>query len=221
MDHSKIESVQKAFSHIGIAQLHDVAEKYLLNLSEELAITHRSGSPRFCGPVFPVKTDAGALPILQALAQIPPGNVLLIYDALKESFGLIGDIIMSGAIQRKVAGVIVRGAIRDCEELMEMGISVYSTSVSAAKLPYRNIAADEVPASIRLRAGVLAPGDWIFSDRDGVVALPVKKVRPALVAAQIVRVQEGALRDRLNRGQPFAEVMGLDERLRLSATGPC
>jgi 4-hydroxy-4-methyl-2-oxoglutarate aldolase len=112
---------------------------------------------------------------LQILDEAPAGSVLVyvLEDGL-ETAGM-GNLMATTAKVRGLAGAVIDGAVRDIEEIEEIGFPVFSRSISPATSVGRYVSvAKQVPVQcggVRVR-----PGDWIVGDRTGVVVVPVEKL---------------------------------------------
>ena len=67
-----------------------------------------------------------------ALAVIPENVVLVIDVGGFENRALWGGILNTVAMRRKVAGVVIDGAVRDSDELREHGLPVFAAATSSA-----------------------------------------------------------------------------------------
>ena len=88
-----------------------------------------------------------------------------------ESIG--GDIKFLRLFQKKIAGLVTDGSVRDSESLKEYNFSVYAYSYTSKQgpgimLPYH------VNQPINCGGVLVRPDDYIIGDNDGVVVLPEK-----------------------------------------------
>ena len=125
-----------------------------------------------------LKTDKTEYPnyALQILDEAPAGSVLVyvLEDGL-ETAG-IGNLMATTAKVRGLSGAVIDGGARDIEEIEAIQFPVFSRSVTPATSVGRYVSvAKQVPVTC---GGVLVrPGDYIVGDRDGVVVVPVEKIR--------------------------------------------
>lgn len=144
-----------------------------------------TGAP-MAGTALTVNTAPGDnLFIHRALDLVKPGDVIVVNGGGDETRALVGEIIAAIAEQRGAAGIVVDGAIRDSSVLMSSGFPVFARAVNH-RGPYKNgPGAINVPVSIG--GMIVAPGDVVVGDADGVVAF-APAIAPALLDA--VRAQE-------------------------------
>jgi 4-hydroxy-4-methyl-2-oxoglutarate aldolase len=130
-----------------------------------------------------LKNDPRTYPnaALQVLDEAPAGSVLVyVLDDGLEIAGL-GNLMATTAKVRGLAGVVIDGGVRDVDEVEEIGLPVWSRSVTPATSVGRYVSvAKQVPVTC---AGVpVSPGDYLVADWTGVVVVPQDKV------AEVVRL---------------------------------
>jgi regulator of RNase E activity RraA len=112
---------------------------------------------------------------LQVLDEASAGSVLVyvLEDGL-EIAGL-GNLMATAAKTRGLGGVVIDGGVRDVDEVEEIGLPVWSRSITPATSVGRLVSVSkQQPVSC---AGVtVRPGDWIVADWTGVVAVPQEKI---------------------------------------------
>ena len=122
---------------------------------------------RFAGPVSTIACHADNSLVAEAVAE--PGNsrVLLVdgQGALHRS--LLGDRLAQLASDNGWAGVVVIGAIRDVEVIDEIDIGVQALGVCPVKTDKQGVGDRDIP--LMLREVPVAPGDWLYADRNGVL----------------------------------------------------
>lgn len=205
MSFASVVGIQAAFERLGIAQIHDAAGKYCSVIN---SFAGRTRVTKFCGPVYPVWTPGDGLPVLQAIAKAAPGSIVLAFNESSEPCGLIGDILVTSAIQRGLAGMVVRGGVRDIDQIFDMGLPVYSTAVSCVKGELGSPKL-QMPEPVAIDGATIAPNDWLFADGDGMIVVEGTKVRAAVIAGKMLTTTEEKVRQRLRAGVPFTDVVGL------------
>lgn len=91
------------------------------------AIHHVAGKASFYGTVLPILTWKGDnLTIHRALNDAKPGDVLVINGNSETNRADFGDLLGEVCLTRKVAAVVIDGAVRDVEELTAMWLRTYS-----------------------------------------------------------------------------------------------
>ncbi|OGA95995.1 MAG: methyltransferase [Burkholderiales bacterium RIFCSPHIGHO2_12_FULL_61_11] len=151
-----------------------------------------SPSMRLAGPAFTVEVRPGDnLMIHAAMAMARPGDVLVIDGKGDTTCALMGSIMLNACKKLGLAGVVIDGAVRDTEELRELGFPVYSVGANP------NGPTKFIPGRINwpISCGDVAirPGDLIVGDADGVVAVEREK------AASLTDLAAGKVADEKKR----------------------
>jgi 4-hydroxy-4-methyl-2-oxoglutarate aldolase len=116
-----------------------------------------------------------------------------------------GELLTTAASLRGSAGCLTDGLVRDVRRIREMRFPVFAGGIGPLDTRGRaEMAAMDVPVAV---AGVrIEPGDLIFGDVDGVVAVP-KAVAPKVVARALEKVAaEDKTRDALLAGETLRQV---------------
>ncbi|RDE07677.1 RraA family protein [Pelagibacterium lacus] len=160
---------------------------------------HASGI--LAGTAYTVRTRPGDnLMIHKALNMAAPGDVLVIDGGGDLSNALLGEMMLSYAEYRGLAGVVVNGSVRDVAHIRAHAFPVYAAGVTH-RGPYKD-GPGEVNVPVAIDGMVINPGDAIIGDDDGVVCVPydmVAKVLPAAEekqraeVAQLARIKDGTV----------------------------
>ena len=116
-----------------------------------------------------------------------------------------GELLTTTARVRGAAGCLTDGLVRDVRRIRETGFPVFAGGIGPLDSKGRaEMAAMDVPVEV---AGVrIEPGDLIFGDVDGCVAIP-KAVAPRVVARALEKVTaEDRTRDALLAGESLRAV---------------
>lgn len=141
------------------------------------------------GPAFTVWTRPGDnLYIHKAMDEAKPGDVIVVNGGGDESRALIGDIMGRRAKRLGIAGFVIDGAVRDADALAECGLPVFARAVTPAG-PYK-FGPGRIQQPVAISGVVVAPGDIIVGDADGVVVVRADEARAVLVAAEQIEANE-------------------------------
>ena len=141
---------------------------------------HASG--RLAGPALTVKTRPGDnLMIHKAIDMAQPGDVIVVDGGGDLTSALIGELMISQALQRRVAGFVINGAIRDLDFIHAGAMPVYAAGVTH-RGPYKD-GPGEINVPIALDGMVVQSGDLILGDADGVLCVPYDDLEAVLAAA--------------------------------------
>ena len=104
------------------------------------------------------------------LAAPSVGEVLVVDGGGSLRTALMGDMIASSALKNGWAGVIVYGAIRDSAQIQAMDFHVKSLGTNPRKSAKRGDG--ECDAPIEFGGIRFVPGEYLYSDEDGIVVVP-------------------------------------------------
>ena len=91
---------------------------------------------------------------------------------------------------RGVAGILVDGAVRDLDELVAMGLPIWTRFVRAQGATKGEVGELDVPVVIG--GAEIRPGDLVVMDCDGAMALPRERVGEVLPLARRAGRARGA-----------------------------
>ncbi|WOH63768.1 RraA family protein [Bradyrhizobium sp. BWA-3-5] len=150
---------------------------------------HRSG--RMVGTAFTVRTRPGDnLAIHRALELIGPGDVIVVDGGGDETRALVGEIMKNIAEKRGAAGYVIDGAIRDVVAFAGADFPCFARAV-IHRGPYKS-GPGTINVPVSIGGSVIAPGDIVVGDEDGVVSFPAA-IADSLIKAvqtQIAREDE-------------------------------
>jgi 4-hydroxy-4-methyl-2-oxoglutarate aldolase len=131
------------------------------------------------------------------------GDVLVVVPTVPSGCAMIGDLLATSLAARGIAGVVVDAGVRDVAALRGMGFPAWSSVVSAAGATKAKPGSVNVPVTID--GVVIAPGDVIVADDDGVVVVRSADAETTLDATRRRVVAEDEKRELFAKG-----VLGLD-----------
>ncbi|MGY6273366.1 RraA family protein [Achromobacter denitrificans] len=168
---------------------------------------------RIAGPAVTAYCDPGDnLMVQKALRLAQAGQVLVLSNGGGHQGALFGEMMGVYARQRKLAGIVVHGPIRDVDALRELRLPIWSTSVSPSHPERRGPGAVNVPMSC---AGItVQPGDIIVADGDGVMAIAPGAFARVVEAARQRVAKEALIIAALERGEHLYDLSGADQALR-------
>ena len=151
------------FRSIPVANVSDTMSRMSAG-GARLRPMHASGT--MAGPALTVKTRPGDnLMIHKAIDLAIPGDVIVIDGGGDLTNSLMGEIMLSLAIKKGIAGFVIDGAIRDADAFVNRNLPVYAAGVSH-RGPYKD-GPGEINAPIALDGMVVEPGDLMLGDSDG------------------------------------------------------
>jgi regulator of RNase E activity RraA len=140
------------------------------------------GSAMMCGPAITVRARPGDnLMFHKAMSMAQPGDVMVVDGGGDLSQAITGGLMRTTAMVRKLGGFVIDGAIRDTAEFAEGGLPCFARGVNH-RGPSKE-GPGEINIPIACAGMMVAPGDLILGDGDGVIAIPA-----ALAEALLPRV---------------------------------
>lgn len=195
------------------------------NLSDAM---HRSGdlpgiqlqTPglKIVGPAVTVRTYPGdwAKPV-EAIDVAKPGDVIVV-DAGGQGPAIWGELASESCLQRKLAGIVIDGAIRDIDSIRQIGFPAAAKIVTPTAGEPKGFG--EINVVLKIGGLQVAPGDWIVADESGVVRIPKAKVVEVANRAQDVLEHENRLREEIRRKATLGSVAELHRWEKHIVDGP-
>ena len=116
-----------------------------------------------------------------AIDSILPGEVVVVSTGGSRRNAPWGELLSTAAIARGARGAVVDGLVRDVRRIQELGFPLFAAGIKPVDSQGRGrVVACNVPVQC---GGVLvSPGDLVFADLDGVIAIP------AAIVDEVVRL---------------------------------
>ena len=182
-------ALAQKFLSVPVANVSDCMSR-LFGGGADLRPMHR-GDP-MSGPAFTVRVRPGDnLMIHKALEMALPGDVIVVDGGGDLTNALVGEIMTSLAKYRKLAGMVIYGAVRDAAALKESEFPVFAAGVTH-RGPYRD-GPGEINTSIAINGMVIHPGDLVIGDSDGVLAIAYDQADALYAAATAKGVLEAKM----------------------------
>jgi 4-hydroxy-4-methyl-2-oxoglutarate aldolase len=165
---------------------------------------------RVSGPAFPVVcAPADNLAVHVAVAEAPPGSVLVVSVGDEPARGYWGEVLTTAAEARGIIGLVIDGGVRDVDALAAHGFPVFSSMVAlrgATKSLPGAIGGYATVGSVRVERG-----DWIVGDVDGVVVIPRARLEDVRVAGDARAAKEMGFFMELKSGRTTLDLLSLDD----------
>lgn len=156
-------------------------------------------SKKISGPALTIKVDThNCFSCIGIIKHIKAGQIVVIDAQGETEVSVIGGIISSVLKLKGVVGAIVDGAVRDIDEVRDMGFPLFSRAVVPKSLIYSCSEDDEanpIEVNVPIHCGgvLVHPNDIIVADDVGVAVIPSNKASSVLKRAKEIAKKEGEL----------------------------
>ena len=190
---------------LGVATVHEAAGRTGV---VDLPLIRVVPGSRVAGPARTALCMPGDNTMVHALvAHARPGDVLVLTTAEPAPVAFVGDLLATQAQAQGVAGILVDGAVRDLDELAELGLPIWARFVRAQGATKGAVGKLDVPVVVG--GAEIRPGDLVVMDCDGAVVVPADRVDEMLPAARERAERETAVRQRYRDGDLSYDLQGL------------
>ena len=170
----------EAFAKLPVANVSDSMSR-LTAAGPTLRPMHSSGT--MAGVALTVKARPGDnLMLHKAIDMAVPGDIIVVDAGGKLDNALMGELMLSHAMKRGVAGFVLNGAIRDLDFFREFNLPTYAAGVTH-RGPYKD-GPGEINVPVAIDGMVINPGDIVLGDSDGVLSVPIDGAEAILKATQ-------------------------------------
>jgi 3-hexulose-6-phosphate synthase/6-phospho-3-hexuloisomerase len=164
---------------------------------------------KMVGRALTVNTVNGdwAKPV-EAIDRAHPGDVIVI-DACAGDIAVWGELASWSSKTKGVAGVVIDGAARDIDSIVDIGFPCFSRHIASnAGEPkgYGGIGHEIVCGGVTVRTG-----DWVIGDESGVVVVPQENAVEVANRAIDVMERENRVREEIKKGGTLSSVMKLEK----------
>lgn len=142
---------------------------------------------------------------IAAVDALKPGDVMVASTNHSTRTCFWGELLSTAATARGATGCVIDGYVRDALRIIEMGFPVFATGFRPVDSSYRSsVTGFGVP--VEVGSVVVNPGDVVFGDFDGLVAIPRDRLAETVAAAQAKVNAENLSRELLREGAMLRDV---------------
>jgi 4-hydroxy-4-methyl-2-oxoglutarate aldolase len=200
-------SLYTELAELGSATVHEAAARSPVVDVELVQVVPGS---RAAGPARTVRCGQGDnLMVHAAVAEAEPGEVLVLTMPESAPVALVGDLLATQAKGRGVAALLVDAAVRDVEELRELGLPIWARHVRVRGA--EKTAVGTIGEPVDVGGATIRQGDAVVLDADGVVVVAQERVEEVLAAARQRADREREKRAKLQAGALSYDLDGLRE----------
>lgn len=167
---------------------------------------------RVAGPARTVRCGQGDNLMVHAVMDaLEPGDVVVVTMPEPEPVALVGDLLATQAQAQGAAAILVDAAVRDVEELVELGLPIWARHICIRGAAKDIVGAIDEPVAVG--GQTIEPGDVVVLDADGAAVIARDRVDDVLTAALEREEREAAKRAKLQAGALSYDLDGLRARV--------
>lgn len=183
------DAVVEAWRGLPVANIGDARER--LGVTRDLVAPWRGAA--MVGRARTVRVAGGDnLGIQRIVDQVRPGDVVVVDGEGDTGRALIGELLAGRLLARGAVGMVLDGALRDAEDLEEIGFPIWHRARSAAG-PYK-FGPFRHGEPVAVGGVVCLDGDLVIADGDGVTFVRPHEAPALLAAARAVQEDEAGRR---------------------------
>jgi 3-hexulose-6-phosphate synthase/6-phospho-3-hexuloisomerase len=211
----KISIKTKLFKRVAEDGIREVLEKVsTANISDALhrqealrEISPITSGTKMVGQAVTVRTYPGdwAKPV-EAIDQAEAGDVIVI-DAGGVGPAVWGELASHSAQEKRIAGVVINGAVRDVAEIRRMKFPAFAKTITPAAGEPKGFG--EIGVPVNISGTRVFCRDWIIGDDDGVIIIQNKKAVEFTNRAMDVLERENRIRKEIEEGGTLGKVTEL------------
>lgn len=200
-----LENEIHSLADCGVATVYEAAGRCGLI---DIPLMQLIAGSRAAGPARTVCCGQGDnLMVHAVMDQVQAGEILVLTMPEPAPVALIGELLATQALVRRVAGLLIDASVRDIEELQALGLPIWTRWIRVRGATKTHVGTINEPVTVGGTS--IAPGDLVLLDADGAVALEAARVPSVLEAARARMRSETALRAQLQAGALSYDLSGL------------
>jgi RraA family protein len=201
------DDIKERLLKLGVAAVCDADKKLRVLATDIRPMRH---DLKMVGRAYTVSCKDDFLTVLDALSHTEPGQVLVV-DTMGSRTAVSGGLFGTEAKRRKLAGLVVDGAVRDSDVLRGLPLPVYARHTNPMAGTAMMLFDQQQPVTC---GGVeVQPGDILFGDADGIVVGSEEEFEDAIRTAEDVERSEAAVFDAMAAGRSLMEMLNLEEHV--------
>jgi 4-hydroxy-4-methyl-2-oxoglutarate aldolase len=167
---------------------------------------------RAAGPARTVRcAQDDILMVHAAMDRLEVGDVLVLTMPEPRPVALLGELLATQAKGRGAAAVLIDAAVRDTEELRELGLPVWARWIRVQGAG--RAAVGEIDVPVEVGGAAISPGDAVVLDPDGAVVVAGARLDQVTRASRERAENENAKRVRFEAGELSYDMYGIREKV--------
>jgi 4-hydroxy-4-methyl-2-oxoglutarate aldolase len=165
----------------------------------DLDLTQVIPGSQAAGPARTVRCGQNdILMVHAAMDRLEAGDVLVLTMPEPEPIALLGELLATQAKLKGAAAVLVDAAVRDTEDLRELGLPVWARWIRVHGANRTEVGAIDEP--VEMGGASIEPGDAVVLDTDGAVIVARVRIGDVLTASRERAENEREKREQFRSG---------------------
>ena len=200
-----MSDVYAALARLGTATVHEAGGRSPL---VDIPLVQIPPGSKAAGPARTVRCGQGDnLMVHAAVAEAEAGEVLVLTMPEPGPVALVGELLATQALGRGVAALLVDAAVRDVDELRELGLPIWARYVRVRGAEKQ--APGTIGDPVEVGGATIRQGDAVVLDTDGAVVVAHEQVETVLTRARERAEREVEKRAKLEEGALSYDLDGL------------
>lgn len=196
-----------AYLTLSSAIISDALDVIGINGTIEGVFTQVPGR-KMCGPAFTARytlSTAALGRFADFLDEVPEGSVVAIDNAARVNVSVWGDTLSLYASRHRFAGTIIDGVCRDIDGTRELGYPMFSRG-TFMRTGKGRIGVESTQEPVVLGGVIVRPGDLVFGDDTGAVAVPAERIDEVLRLTERIVARDDAFAKAIKDGASMDQV---------------
>ena len=143
------------------------------------------------------------------IEHILPGEIVVLAQPESQASALIGDLLVTQMVAAGAAGVLSNGSVRDYEELVEIGLPIWTQFVRVRGATKTEVG--QLNIAVAMGGTIIYPGDIVVMDADGAITVRPSRLDEVLEKAEARAAKEETERKRYKTGERSYDTHGWRE----------
>ena len=134
-------------------------------------------------------------------------NSILVIDVNGGKKAIWGELATLSAKMKGIGGVVINGAVRDLDDIVNMGLPIFTRYISSNAGEPKGYG--EIGAEIQFGGQIIRTGDWVIGDDSGVIVVAQEIAQEIANRALDVKEHENRIREEIKKGGSLSSVLKL------------
>ena len=133
----------------------------------ELQFNNYGAIKQFGGQVVTIKCHEDNSLVKQCVGEAGAGRVIVVDGGGSLRRALLGDMLAEQAAANGWSGLVINGAIRDVDEIGQIGLGVQALGTCPFKTEKLGVGQRDI--ALQVGGVTITPGDYVYADNNGVI----------------------------------------------------